>query len=147
MGSRTKVCEHGNIVCEKCASVISDEAKRLADGINGLLAFNQPWEIKGKWIAITLQDGSVDSALYDTRDDAIRHQSSPQYHFYLPMGNFGGGINHLDAELILQVQRHAYERGFIIVDNSAPQVITPFEQGDAILGRLRAGIARRQSGH
>lgn len=145
MDSKRKTCVHGNLVCEKCTDQISDEAKRFADGINGLLAFNQPWEIRNKFVAVRLSDGSVDSALYDTRDDAIRHQSNPDHYFFLPIGNFGGGINKLDAELCLQVQRKAHKAGFRVSDGP-PDQITPFESGDLMLAALRAGMARRRNG-
>jgi hypothetical protein len=120
---------------------VSDEAKRFSDIVNGLLTFSEPWEIKNSWMAIRLQDGGYDGTLYDTRTEAIRHQSDEKLCCYFPIGNFIHGLTPEDAQLILDVQRHAYDSGLRVTDEQVPDVITSIEQGDI----LRA-FQRRRSG-
>jgi hypothetical protein len=124
-------CKHNNVICEECVKV-SDAAKRFSDGINAMLTFNKPWEIRYSWVAIKLQDGSVDSAIYDTRGEAIKHQSDERLYCYFPIGNFLNGLKAADAQLLLDIQRHAYDQGFRITDEKTPDLITPVEQVDML---------------
>lgn len=122
-------CKHGNIICEQCVKV-SDAAKRFADGVNAMMTFHKPWEIRYHWIAVKLEDGSVDSTVYDTRGDAIHHQSDERLYCYFPIGNFLNGLKAADAELILAIQRHAYDQGFRITDEKVPDIIPSVGQVD-----------------
>lgn len=136
---RRSLCKHGNLLCEKCNQP-SDAAKRFAAGINGLLAFNKPWEIQAKWVAVTLQDGSVDSSLYDTRTEAISHQSDSALCFYFPIGNFASGMSPIMGELMLMAQRDAYDSGLRITDERQPDMFMGIERSDAYQSLLRAGL-------
>lgn len=122
-------CKHGNIICEECVKV-TDAAKRFSDGVNGLLAFCQPYELRYHWLAVKLQDGSVDSTIYDTRADAIRCQSDERLFCYFPIGNFLSGLKAADAQLLLDIQRHAYDQGFRITDEKVPDIIPTVPQVD-----------------
>lgn len=121
---KRKLCKHNLVICEQCVKA-SDHAKRFADGINAMITFHKPWEIKHHWLAISLQDGSVDSTIYDTREDAMRsmHGNEARY-FYMPIGNFLQGLKLLDAEMILMFQRDAYDSGLRVTDT--PQNSDPF---------------------
>jgi hypothetical protein len=134
-------CEHGNIVCEACVKA-SDAAKRFADGVNAMLTFHKIWEVKSKWLAIALADGAVDSTLYDTRDDATRHQHGNENNFfYFPIGNFAQGLKLIDAECILMFMRDAHDAGLRVTD-SQPES-TPFLsvfKGDVYHDLLRKGL-------
>jgi hypothetical protein len=95
-----------------------------------------------KWVAVKLQDGSVDSSLYDTRADAIRHQSESALHFYLPIANFASGITPKMAEIMLLAQRHAYENGLRITDERTPDMFMDTERQDAYQAILSSALAR-----
>lgn len=138
--SRVK-CVHGNILCEKCVTP-SDAAKRFADGINALLSFNKPWEIARQWVAVNLQDGSVDSSLYDSRADAVRLTEHPDTCFYFPIGNFGGGVSVMSAEIMLLAQRDAYDAGLRITDGHDHDLLVSTETGDKYAELLMKGLRR-----
>jgi hypothetical protein len=127
----TKKCKHGNIICEQCVKV-SDAAKRFSDGVNAMITFHKPWEIRYHWIAVKLEDGSVDSTVYDTRSDAISHQSDERLYCYFPIGNFLNGLKAADAELVLAIQRHAYDAGFRITDEQVPDIIPSIPEIDLL---------------
>lgn len=122
-------CKHGNVICEQCIKT-SDAAKRFSDGINAMLTFNKAYEIRYHWLAVKLEDGSVDSTIYDTRVDAIKHQSDERLYCYFPIGNFLSGLKPADAQLILDLQRHAYDQGFRITDEQVPDIIPTVPQVD-----------------
>lgn len=124
-------CKHGNHICEQCVKV-SDAAKRFSDGINAMITFNKAWELRYSWVAVKLQDGSVDSTIYDTRADAITHQSDERLYCYFPIGNFLNGLKSADAQLILDLQRHAYDQGFRITDEKTPDLIPTVPQVDLL---------------
>jgi hypothetical protein len=134
-------CKHGNIICQTCVKV-SDAAKRFSDGINLIIVAQNPWEIRYAWIAVKLQDGSVDATLYDNRVDAITHQSDERLYCYFPIGNFANGLTPADAQLILDIQRHAYDSGFRITDEKTPDLIPSIPQVDVLRAwqRHRSGI-------
>ena len=124
-------CKHGNVICHETECLkVSDAAKRFSDGVNAMLTFNKPWEIRYSWLAVKLEDGSVDSSIYDTRSDAITHQSDERMYCYFPIGNFLNGLKAADAELILLLQRHAYDNGFRITDEKTPDLIPSVGQVD-----------------
>lgn len=100
-------CRHGLAVCEKCL-VVSDDGKRMADAVNAMLTFHGVWEIKMKFAAVDLTDGSVGSELYDTMEDARHYtRNSPHKHAYFAYRNFMSGLSAADAEIFLQVHRMA----------------------------------------
>jgi hypothetical protein len=116
LGAKRKLCEHNLLICEQCVKA-SDSAKRFADGVNAMITFHKVWEIKHHWIAINLQDGSVDSTIYETRADAMKHMHGNEArYFYFPIGNFVQGLKLMDAEMILMFQRDAYDSGLRITD-------------------------------
>lgn len=124
-------CKHGNKVCDKCV-VVSDAAKRFSDGINAMITFHKAWEIRYCYIAVKLEDGSVDSTIYDTRADAIHHQSDERLYCYFPIGNFLSGLTRTDAQLILDIQRHAYDSGIRITDEEVPDIIPTVNMVDVM---------------
>jgi hypothetical protein len=124
-------CKHGNLICEQCVKV-SDAAKRFSANINGLISFSDAWEIRHSWIAVKLEDGSYDGTIYDTRSDAIRHQSDERLCCYFPIGNFLNGLKPADAQLLLDLQRHAYDQGFRITDEQTPDVFPSVPEVDVL---------------
>lgn len=97
-------------------TVISDEARRIADAVNAYRTFMDWDELKGKWIAFKLADGSHDGVLYDSKRDAVRHQSDEFLCAYISFRNLQQGISAKDAEIFLRFNRDAYDHGFRLPD-------------------------------
>lgn len=90
---------------------ITDAGKRMADHVNLMITCHGWQEIKRGWLAIKLEDGSCDNTLYDTREDAIRHQLHETLCAYLCLGQCMTGMNARDAQLFLNVHRQIYDSG------------------------------------
>jgi hypothetical protein len=128
-------CRHNLVVCSKCVHV-TDAAKRMSDNINGLLMFT-PWDARNGWLAIRLIDGGYDGVLYDTRADAIQHQSDEKLCAYFSLKSAMGGTNPRDCQLYLDVHRHAYSvDGGHMAEPAAPQIIVPVTYHDYLSGRF-----------
>jgi hypothetical protein len=87
-----------------------DAAKRCADAITMHALAGSA----GKWAAIRLADGSSDNTAYDTRSDAILHQSSPEYSTYVLIPPDGMEVR--EADVLLSFWRQVYDAGFRAVD-------------------------------
>ena len=104
----------------------SDAAKRLADAIN-LHIFAQGDAAFFRIIAFRLDTGESDSALYDNRDDAIRHtRSKPGVWAYAQVQPTGS--NPQEAESALKWARFTYDRGFRINSHSDVEPIMPLRR-------------------
>lgn len=110
----------------------SDAAKRCSDSIN-LAAFMGDF---GKWVAIRLSDGGSDGVVYDTRQDAIRHQFHEQFCCYVMVPP--GGMQPAEAEDFMQFNRELYDAGFRMTD---PEVIKPLRTEDVTVARRRLHVA------
>lgn len=130
------VCEHKLRVCSKCV-IISDAAKRISDTINLHITFNNAWEIHTKWMAFALADGTSDGALYDSFDDATYHQSHPARYAYMCFRSVMGGSNPRDAQLWLEMERHAADARMALHETNAPRLIVPTAYHDYRTGRNR----------
>jgi hypothetical protein len=108
--TRSNVClKHGNQVCSKCV-VVTDAAKRMCDAIN-LHLVCQPWEaLVGSWLAFALTDGSSKGEVYDTYQDAVRHNDPKRYAIFA-FRNAMGGANARDCQLFLEMHRAATDAG------------------------------------
>lgn len=97
-----------------------DAAQRMSDQISlHLVAQHDSWDAVGKWVAIRLSDGGSDGSLYDTRDDAIRHQLHEFQCCYVKIPP--QGMPAKDALRYLQINRKLYDNGFRMTD---PEGIT-----------------------
>jgi hypothetical protein len=118
------MCKHKRVICAECATV-TDSAKRLSDAISLILVTHEFDEVKNSWIAIALVDGSTDYTLYPSRESAIKHQAN-EFHFtYLSLRNCPAGMSKKDAQLWLDVHRHAYDKGLRLADPDSPDMIFP----------------------
>lgn len=91
-----------------------DAAQRLADTVSlHLVAASDMFEIVGKWCVFRLDDGRSDGALYDSKDDALRHTKHSKDHCYLRMTP--DGITARDAWHFLRANRHP------MIDTTAPE--------------------------
>jgi len=132
---RSATCRHGYVVCSQCIEV-TDAARRMADYIN-VKVVSQPWDaICNGWLAIRLADGSCDGVLYDTRQDAIRHQLHEQLCAYFCMRNALGGANPRDCQIYLNIHRHAYDNGGRLAEPEAPSFIMSVRGHDIMTGRV-----------
>ncbi len=118
---------------------IPDYAKRMSDIVNGYLAFIKPWEIRTKWIAFRLSDGGSDGTLYDTKRDAIRHQSDEFLCAYFCYLNCMGGVTPREAMKFMDYTRAAYNAGMRLPDpddvNGGPDHFMSVAQHDVWTGR------------
>ena len=97
-----------------------DAARRLADSVNlhtlAMLAENRD---RPGFVAIRLEDGrSPDGVLYDSRRDAVRHQSDPKM-FYVKVGKMS--MSATEAVTVLKFARMALKAGIVFADED-PQV-------------------------
>lgn len=92
----------------------TDAAKRFADGINQTYADHGVNAVHF-WKAIQLIDGAVDRNNYETRRDAIRHQSDEFRCAYIKL-TFEMFMPLCEAEMILAFYRQAYDAGHRLTD-------------------------------
>lgn len=94
----------------------SDAAKRAADIINGYVAFIPRDELKYKYVAIRLSDGSSDGNLYDTKREAVRHQLDEKLCAYVSFAAIPVGTTAREMEVFLKFNRDVYDAGISFVD-------------------------------
>ena len=144
----TKTCGlHGRRVCAECV-VVTDAAKRAFDIVNSYVTFTDYSYRVRCWVALRLIDGGSDGTLYESRREAVRHQSSEQLCAYFSYRNAPNGFASVkDAQLYMDYHRMAYDSGFRLPDPDArdggPELIMP-TPGEQISLQL-ADWARRQN--
>lgn len=92
----------------------SDAAKKIADTFN-LHRVADPYGNVGCWFAAALQDGSTDGNLYDSKQDAIRHQKNKE-NYYTFIQIVPATMTECEAEIMLKVARMIYDKGGRISD-------------------------------
>lgn len=102
----------------------SDAAKRCAD----MVTLHAIAGSVGRWVAIRLQDGGSDQALYDSRDDAIAHQLRPEYCTYVLVPP--GGMAAHEAEALLDYWRKLSAAGVRDDDPKTPMPLMPLTAAD-----------------
>lgn len=95
-------------------------AKRLSGIINSLVVIYPIDQLIHSWIAVRLSDGGYDGTLYDTRQDAVRHQPHEQQCAYLNLAPVMGGMEVQAAYAILKFHRDAYDAGMTFIDPEHP---------------------------
>lgn len=97
----------------------SDAAKRIADTY-AMHRLADPIASVGKWFAVALQDGTSDNTVYDTKQDAIRHQHHNEYYFtYIQI--VPGTIGVCDAEFLLSGARKMSKARNALMDRDHPK--------------------------
>jgi hypothetical protein len=90
--------------------------------------------IAGRWIAFRLVDGSADRTIYDTKQDAVRHQSDEFLCGYVKLNLMP--MTECEAEVVLVMHRKLYDNGFRMPDpdrkDGGKQPITPIVKADRI---------------
>ena len=123
-----------------------DAGKRASDIINGLITAH-PWDdIKDKFVAIRIGDGSSDGVIYDTKADAVRHQSHEQQCAYVGFRNLVGGATPKEMAIYLKFNRDAYKAGMRLIDpdnqrNPVQDLLIPAKGYDEMRNRLAAAQA------
>lgn len=115
----------------KESAELADSGKRMADAINGVLAFNNPFDLKDKWAAFTLENGAWhDKAVYDSLPIAKKH-ADPWKHCFFAFRASLSGIRARDCEIFLDVHRQARNNN-VLQSNPDPEadLIMPFPAGD-----------------
>jgi hypothetical protein len=108
----------------------------MSDRIN-LMVLSHPWDtLCNSWMAFKLADGDSDGVLYDTRQDAIRHQLHETMCAYFHMRNGMGGANVRDCQLFLNVHRQVYDAGGRFTDPQSPSIIMSTRGHDIMSGRV-----------
>lgn len=95
-----------------------ETAKRFADSVNlHVTVMNEQMLNGGRetagFVAVSLADGRSDGVLYDTRADAVRHQSDP-YNFYVKVGHNSMSLK--EAWIVLNYARQAKAAGVVFAD-------------------------------
>lgn len=94
----------------------NDAARRAADNVN--MHYSAiGWDAVGKWCVVALADGSSDHSLYDSKSDAVRHQSNEFLHAYVKI--VPGQMGVCEAQIFLDYNRKAYDAGFRMADPTA----------------------------
>ena len=111
-------CRHGRKLCSECI-VVDDTAKRAYDNVRLLAEFND-YDTRVKqspYVAIRLSDGGTDHRLYDTKQDAIKHQLHETLCAYFSFRNAPAGFaSYKDAAIYLAWNRATYDAGMRMVD-------------------------------
>lgn len=140
----------GNMKPPNPREYVSDAAKRCADIVNGYLSYVPADEIRTKWVAIRLADGGSDGNLYDSKQDAVRHQSDEKLCAYISYRNCMGGITPLEAEKYLQWNRAAYDMGARLPDpddkTGGPDLFASTTQYDDWINQNVANFLRQTLG-
>jgi hypothetical protein len=93
----------------------TDAAKRLCDGVRSAMGRISVEELLiGRWIAFRLSDGSADRSIYDTKRDAVRHQSDEFLCGYIKLNLMP--MTECEAEVVLAMHRKLYDNGFRMPD-------------------------------
>lgn len=119
----------------------TDAARHASDAVN-LHISAIGFDAVGKWVAIRLSDGrNPGNTLYDSRLDAVRHQSDEKLFAYVAIPP--SGLNVCAAESFLKTNRMLYDAGFRLADpddvHGGKQVIPRLTREDqaAQMARLR----------
>ena len=117
-----------------------EAGRRASDTVNQYIAFYSVWDIRNKWLAFRLADGSYDGALYDTKRDAVRHQPDEKLCAYFCFRNCLTGTKPKDMAIYLAFNREAYDNGMRMPDpddvNGGRDVLITAGQGDYLRSRF-----------
>lgn len=137
------------IITNETERQLQDAAKRLSDLVNNIVVFQPLDVVTHSWIAVRLSDGSYDGTLYDSRFEAVRHQTYEQQCAYVHLSQAMGGMHIREAYAFLKFHRDAYDAGLKLSDPERPNggfdLITPITNEDvrSQIRRMRRRIHQR----
>lgn len=102
--------EYRNLPGEPTAHPITDRGRFLSDAVADARARGG----QGRWLAARLSDGKTDGVIYDSRDDAIRHQLHETQCAYLVVPP--GPMPPAEATAWLSLQERLYDAGMRMTD-------------------------------
>lgn len=106
--------EHNRSCPAKFLSQHTDAAKRVADTWN-LHRIGDSNAAVRKWFAARMDDGTSDHVLYDSKQDAVRHQHhDEQFYAYLRIMPFT--LTPCESEVYLVGARKLYDAGMRMAD-------------------------------
>jgi hypothetical protein len=151
--AKYETCKHGNrkipggsYLCIRC-TVVSDDAKRMSEGVTLAILAN-PVEVTGHgWMAFKLQDGSTDNTVYPSKQVAIDHQLDEYRCAYVCLNQCLAGMPLKDAQMWLDLHRHIHMQGgrltdpqrSLMIPQARDQPITRPVIGDDLPAGLRRG--------
>ena len=91
----------------------SSAAKRCSDAVN-LHVSAIGFDAARKFVAVSLADGRSDNVLYDTKADAVRHQTNEFTYAYVCIPPSGMSV--CQAESFMATNRKLYDAGFRMSD-------------------------------
>lgn len=126
---------------QKIPSELHEAALRATDEINRHLDRIAWWDIRNCWVAIRLADGTSDGTLYDSKRDAVRHQSDEKLCAYVSFRNLGpSGANARELAVFLKFNRDAYNAGLRLPDpddvSGGPQPLMTTRWRDYFRGKM-----------
>lgn len=128
-----------------------DAAHRISDTIRLHWTVNKD-DVWQKWAAFSMHDGRGDNNLYDTAQEASRHQLHPEYCLFIHIMD---AITPQEAQTLLDVHRQIYAAGYRsdpenpIVFGDGGNILRPLElkswktSGLIIPTHLRRGIVQQ----
>jgi len=131
--------------CSHCEADFN-AAKRMSDALNTYIhgLREHLFELRDKWMAFRLSDGTSDGVLYDSKRDAVRHQDDEFRCAYISFRNILGGASPQECVRVLNFTRDAYDAGFRLADpddvHGGPDVAPTTAQMDAQQGAVIAVI-------
>lgn len=133
------LCGHGRKICSDCV-VVTDAARRAFDIVNAYVTFTDFSHRIRCWVALRLADGGSDGNLYESKRDAVRHQSDEKLCAYFSYRNAPNGFTSAkDAQLYMDYHRAAYDAGFRLPDpddlSGGPELIMPTTQEQLMMQR------------
>lgn len=111
---------------------LEEAGKRIADQINARVQFT-PWDMKGKWMAFALSDGSTRGDVYDSLAEAKRFTDEWKT-AYFDMTSVLGGVTAKDAGIYLDFCREARDANLSHADPNR-QAFLSIHGGDVMRGR------------
>lgn len=103
--------------CQRKGFHHEDAAKRIADtySLHRIAGDALGHSNMGRWFAASIQDGTTDNVLYDSKSDAVRHQHHNENRYtYIKIGPFA--MTACSAAVMLKTARWAYESGLRMAD-------------------------------
>lgn len=110
-------------------AALVDAARRVSDTC-GMHWTADTDGARGKWCAFALADGRSDNNLYDTREQAARHQLAPELYLYLQLVDVP---TVKEAARLLEINRQIYDNGYrtdpetVIVPGDGGNILIPLE--------------------
>lgn len=127
---------------------LQEVGKRVSDTINLKIQFNGWLNIRECWMAFRLSDGTSDNVLYDTKQDAVKHQLHEMQCAYICFTGLAGGAKPIECEIFMKFTRDAYDAGLRLPDpdegSGGRDLILTSAEGDMYRNQILRRNFRKQ---